>query len=328
MKRFPCKKSLSTKIVGAEYLPPSKIGVYRIRKSPILWLRHLNLSSCSAIMKRYTLLIIIFSITGTLLAFQIEFERTTPLYMKNFIEPQIETVALDLSDLWNIELEFPLYVEIARKRTLGASGEASFDGKLFRLFMTPVTDAIPSLIRHEMMHVYTFQWLYSNQISDAPLWFLEGLAVWYERHNGVNISDVNPVSLFKEIDVLSVDQYPSGDAFARYYSFLADFFFHLDSEIDIRDSFDGILSRLKATGDFDNAFVDHKRLNSIYRAWKSQRLFMSILGFVIMQFSWFVPAIVIVFLGLWTYVKRKNIRDVDIRELERRYGKNYWKDYD
>lgn len=279
-------------------------------------------------MKRNVLLVIIFSAINLLFAFQIEFERTTPLYIRNFVEPQITAIASDLSDLWNVELEFPLYIKIERKRTLGASGEASFDGKIFRLFITPVTDAIPSLIRHEMMHVYTFQWLYSNQIYNAPLWFLEGLAVWYEKHNGANIADVNPVSLMKELDVLAVEQYPSGDAFARYYSFLADFFFYLDSKIDIRGSFDEILSRLKQTGDFDNAFLDHKKFKNIYSSWKRQRLFMSILGFVIMQFSWFVPALVIVFLGLWTYVKRKNIKEIDIRELERYYGKNYWKDDD
>jgi hypothetical protein len=235
---------------------------------------------------------------------EIEFERTTPLYLRNFIQPQIETISSELSNLWNIELEYPLLVTIERKRQLGASGEASFNGTQFSLFMTPVTDAIPSLLRHEMMHVYTFQWFYNN---------------------GVNIRDVNPVSLMKEIDVLKVDNYPSGDAFARYYSFLADFFFFIDNKLDIQDSFQEILSRLKETGDYKEAFTDKKTFNNWYTQWKRTRIFASLFGFIVLQFSWFVPAVIIVILGIYTYIKRSDVKDIDIRKLERYYGKDYWK---
>jgi len=268
---------------------------------------------------------ILFLALSVSFAIDIEFERTTPLYLRNFIQPQIERISTELIDLWGVRLEYPLYVEIERKRQLGASGEASFDGERFRLFMTPVTDAIPSLLRHEMMHVYTFQWFFNNDMQYAPLWFVEGVAVWFENHKGVNIQDVNPVSLIKEIDVLKVQEYPTGDAFARYYSFLADFFFFLDSEIDIEDSFRTILSRLEDTGNFKEAFVDEKTFNSLYGKWKRTRIIMSVFGFIVLQFSWFVPAIIIIFLGLWTYIKRKNIQDIDIRKLERYYGKEYWK---
>ncbi|MFP4460732.1 MAG: hypothetical protein ACLFQE_00875 [Thermotogota bacterium] len=274
-------------------------------------------------------LLILFFLCGLALSpgfsIEINFERTVPLYLRNFIEPQIERISLELSDLWNVELEYPLLIEIERKRQLGASGEASFDGTQFRLFMTPVTDAISSLLRHEMMHVYSFQWFYDHAITDVPLWFMEGVAVWYENHKGVNIRDVNPVSLIKEIDVLNVEKYPSGDAFARYYSFLADFFYFLDGELNIKDSFDGILQRVKSTGDFKEAFTDEKTFNNLYTRWKRTRIIMSILGFIILQFSWIVPAIVIIFLGIYTYIKRRDVQDIDIRKLEKYYGKNYWK---
>ncbi len=269
------------------------------------------------------LVLLIFLSIG--LAIHIEFERTTPLYLRNFIQPQIEKISLELSDLWDIQLDYPLYVKVERKRQLGASGEASFDGERFSLFMTPVTDAIPSLLRHEMMHVYTFQWFFNNDIYNAPLWFVEGLAVWYENHKSINIRDLNPVSLIKEIDVLNVNAYPTGDAFARYYSFLADFFFYLDARIDIGESFGEILTRLENTEDYKEAFVKKKTFNSIYSKWKRNRIIMSVIGFVVLQFSWFVPAIIIIFLGVWTYMKRRDVKDIDIKKLEKYYGKEYWK---
>lgn len=261
---------------------------------------------------------------STTFSIEIQFERTTPLYLRNFIQPQIETISSELADLWGIELEYSLFVTIERKRQLGASGEASFDGSQFRLFMTPVTDAIPSLLRHEMMHVYTFQWFYNNDIYNAPLWFVEGLAVWYEKHRGVNIRDVNPVSLIQEIDVLSVNHYPSGDAFARYYSFLADFFFFLDNKLNIRDSFNEILERLTVTRDYKEAFTVEKTFNDWYSQWKRTRIIASVAGFIVLQFSWFVPAVIIVFLGIYTYIKRRETKDIDIRRLEKLYGKRYW----
>ena len=261
---------------------------------------------------------------STTFSIEIQFERTTPLYLRNFIQPQIETISSELADLWGIELEYSLFVTIERKRQLGASGEASFDGSQFRLFMTPVTDAIPSLLRHEMMHVYTFQWFYNNDIYNAPLWFVEGLAVWYEKHRGVNIRDVNPVSLIQEIDVLSVNNYPSGDAFARYYSFLADFFFFLDNKLNIRDSFNEILERLTVTRDYKEAFTVEKTFNDWYSQWKRTRIIASVAGFIVLQFSWFVPAVIIVFLGIYTYIKRRETKDIDIRRLEKLYGKRYW----
>lgn len=277
-------------------------------------------------MKRlWVIFILFFLMLSICFSIEIEFQRTTPLYLRNYIQPQIETISSELSNLWNIELEYPLFVTIERKRQLGASGEASFDGTQFRLFMTPVTDAIPSLLRHEMMHVYTFQWFYNNEIYDAPLWFVEGLAVWYENHKGVNIRDVNPISLIKEIDVLKVDNYPSGDAFARYYSFLADFFFFIDTKLNIQNSFKEILTRVKETGDYKKAFTDDKTFKNWYSEWKSTRIFASVFGFIVLQFSWFVPAIIIVILGIYTYIKRSDVKDIDIRKLERHYGKNYWK---
>jgi len=278
------------------------------------------------IMKKPLLVVLlILMIFSSAFSLELIFERTTPLYLRNFIQPQIESISSELSELWNVELDYPLFIEIERKRQLGASGEASFDGTQFRLFMTPVTDAIPALLRHEMMHVYTFQWFYNNDLYDAPLWFIEGVAVWYENHKGVNIRDVNPVSLIKEIDVLNVNSYPTGDAFARYYSFLADFFFYLDSKLNLKETFSEILQRLKTKGDYKEAFTDRKTFNKWYDEWKRTRIIMSIFGFIVLQFSWFVPAIIIIILGIYTYVKRKDVQDTDIRRLERYYGKNYWK---
>jgi len=277
-------------------------------------------------MKRILIIFLCVLFLGSFgLSIEIHFERTTPLYLRNFIQPQIEQISAELSALWEIQLDYPLYVTIERKRQLGASGEASFDGKRFDLFMTPATDVIPSLLRHEMMHVYTFQWFFNNDRYNAPLWFVEGLAVWYEKHKGVNIRDVNPVSLIKEIDVLNVNTYPAGDAFARYYSFLSDFFFFLDAQIDIANSFDSILERLEKKDDYKEAFIDTQTFDHLYQRWKRSRITLSVFGFIVMQFSWFIPAITILILGIWTTNKRKHIQDIDIRELEKRYGKDYWK---
>jgi hypothetical protein len=32
-----------------------------------------------------------------------------------------------------------------------------------------------------------------------------------------------------------------------------------------------------------------------------------------------------VILGIYTYIKRSDVKDIDIRKLERYYGKDYWK---
>ena len=253
------------------------------------------------------------------------YDRETPLYLKNYINPLIQSNYGELQELWGIGLEYPVEITIERKRQLGASGEASFDGKTYYLFMTPVTEKIPSLLRHEMMHLFTFQWLFSNQIKSAPLWFLEGLAVWYENHSTKNIEKLNPVSLLDEIDVISRKDYPSGDAFARYYSFLADFFYYLDSKIGLEEHFNQILEDIKETGEFKAPITPGKDFKTVYANWKRQKIIFSVFSFITLQLSWALPALVVIFMGIYILIRRRNIKDINIKDLERIYGKEYWK---
>jgi hypothetical protein len=259
----------------------------------------------------------------------LEFDRTTPLYLKNFIEKHVNIVSEDLEQLWEIELEFPIEIKLEKQRGLGASGEAAFDGERFYLFLTPVASAIPDLLKHEMMHIYTFQWFYSNDFQAAPLWFIEGLAVWYESHSIESIKDLNPVSLMKEINVLEVEKYPAGDAFSRYYQFLADFFYEIDAEYDIRNSFNEMLKRLKKTRDFYLFFdEDSEAFFSLYAVWKRKRFLISLSGFVFLQLSWLLPAVAVVFLGIIYLIRSRRFKDVNIKELERLYGEKYWRKSD
>jgi hypothetical protein len=259
----------------------------------------------------------------------LEFDRTTPLYLKNFIEKHVNIVSEDLEQLWGTELEFPIEIKLEKQRGLGASGEAAFDGEQFYLFLTPVASAIPDLLKHEMMHIYTFQWFYSNDFQSAPLWFIEGLAVWYESHSIESIKDLNPISLMKEINVLEVEAYPVGDAFSRYYQFLADFFYEIDAEYDIRKSFNEMLKRLKKTHDFYLLFdEDSDVFFSLYEVWKRKRILISLGGFVFLQLSWLLPAVAVVFLGIIYLIRSRRFKDVNIKELERLYGEKYWRKSD
>jgi len=176
-----------------------------------------------------------------------------------------------------------------------------------------------------MMHLFTFQWLFSNQIKSAPLWFLEGLAVWYENHSTKNIEKLNPVSLLDEIDVISRKDYPSGDAFARYYSFLADFFYYLDSKIGLEEHFNQILEDIKETGEFKAAITPGKDFKTVYANWKRQKIIFSVFSFITLQLSWALPALVVIFMGIYILIRRRNIKDINIKDLERIYGKEYWK---
>jgi len=271
------------------------------------------------------LIVLFLLLSVTVFSITLEFDRTTPLYLKNFIEKHIVRISDDLEQLWQTTLEFPIEIKIEKQRGMGASGEAAFDGESFYLFLTPVASAIPDLLEHEMMHIYTFQWLYDYRINAAPLWFIEGLAVWYESHSIDSIRELDPASLLKEINILDVEQYPEGAAFSRYYQFLADFFYELDSEVDIRASFSEILSRIKTDGDFISAMTgSHERFYDLYGNWRWKRFFASLGGFIYLQLSWVLPACTIIILGLFYLFRRSRYKDGDLRELERLYGKRYW----
>ncbi len=276
--------------------------------------------------KRCKVLIIIFALCSVVsFSMMLEFDRTTPLYLKNFIEKHLNSISEDLEQLWRIELNFPIEIKLEKQRGMGASGEAAFDGERFYLFLTPVASAIPDLLRHEMMHLYTFQWLYNQRIDEAPLWFVEGLAVWYEARLIDSIRDLDPFSLLNEIDVLTVVEYPGGAAFSRYYQFLADFFYDLDAEIDLRKSFRIILDRLAETGDFVLSITgDTERFYSLYDEWKWKRFFASLGGFIYLQLSWGLPALAVIFLWVVYLVRKRRFKDGDIRELEKLYGERYW----
>jgi len=271
------------------------------------------------------LIVLFLLLSVTVFSITLEFDRTTPLYLKNFIEKHIVRISDDLEQLWQTTLEFPIEIKIEKQRGMGASGEAAFDGESFYLFLTPVASAIPDLLEHEMMHIYTFQWLYDYRINAAPLWFIEGLAVWYESHSIDSIRELDPASLLKEINILDVEQYPEGAAFSRYYQFLADFFYELDSEVDIRASFSEILSRIKTDGDFISAMTgSRERFYDLYGNWRWKRFFASLGGFIYLQLSWVLPACTIIILGLFYLLRRSRYKDGDLRELERLYGKRYW----
>jgi len=261
----------------------------------------------------------------TVFSFDLEYKEKYPTYLTNYVEYLLEKENSYLEKLWGLELKFPVEVSIERIREMGAKGEAGFDGERFYLFITPVSEEIPSLLKHEFMHIFSFQWFYNNGIFDSPLWFVEGLAVWNESRGIEAISELNPISTWKESDFISIETYPQGDAFSRYYSFLSDFFFFIDREIDISSNFMAILNSYKTSGSAEKAFsLNGFDFSKKYFEWRVQRFFASLAGFIFLSLSWLLPAIFIAFSGIYILIRRKKIKDTFDPKLEKVFGERYW----
>ena len=254
------------------------------------------------------------------------FDPPQPAYLENWIQTNLERVDEELQSIWGFSLQFPVSVKVQRERALGARGEAAFDGNLYHVFLTPIAEEIPSLLRHEWMHLYTFDWMVRNPgHSSLPLWWVEGLAVWFEGRHGIDWNNVLPWQLIRESNLLSIEEYPQGGAFPRYYTLLSDFFAFLERKVNFQEHLPLVLQRLSQGADIFQAFSGFCELQSVFRSWRWRVSLLSLLSFFAFHFFLSVPAVVVFALGLFLLWRRRKIKDSFDPSLERRFGKEYWK---
>lgn len=264
----------------------------------------------------------------TVFSVETSFDRETPLYLRNFASGYVDSIHEDLKSVWGFELSLPVKIVFEKGYGLAAKGEAVMYPDHHEIILSPSASKIPELLRHEIMHLFTFEWMLHNEFGDLPLWFIEGLAVWYENRVPSSISNLDPLNTWKETDFLGITKYPEGDAFSRYYDFLADFFYSLQKRRDFRNGLEEIMNSILVRQNTVDALSDFYESDFvlIHGRWRLERTFISFWGFVFINMGFIFPALVILFLGIYTFSKNKNIKDTFSAELEKKYGKNYWKE--
>lgn len=281
-----------------------------------------------SILKRILLFIFLILIyANVLFSVKLEYPRETPLYLRNFVDTAVLQITDDLNSIWGFELELPVNIIFEKEYGLSAKGEAVMYPDHHEIILSPSATKIPELLRHEFMHLYTFEWMYENNYTNLPLWFIEGIAVWYERRSVDVISKLDPFNTWKETDFLDIKEYPSGDAFSRYYDFLSDFFYRIDEKINLRNEFQAIMKDIPEKGNIHQTLSEFLKtdFSSFHSQWRIDRMLVSLGGFIFVNLSYIIPAAVIFFLGLFTLMKNRNIKDTFTPDLEKKFGKNYWK---
>lgn len=263
---------------------------------------------------------------------QISYSFSIPFSTQLWIQEQSEKCVADLQELWGFSLSFPIRVEVERETKLGVRGEAAFDGERYYIFMNPSLSNLSFLIKHEMMHVFTFDWMWRIQkegvYPKCPLWVMEGLAVWYEARKYYETAiEILPWIVKKEVELLTVEEYPTGDSHYRFYELLSDFFIFLDGRVDLQEHFSEILQRFGESEDWFAAFSfnANESFISLFNEWKGNRIFYTWVVFLTDIFFWGMPLLFVFGVGILILRKKATRIDSFDPELENLYGKEYWK---
>jgi len=280
-----------------------------------------------------------FFLTLTLLhgAPPLYFSLNVPLSLQRSIQGLVEQYAQELDSLWGLPLTFPIRVDIQKEAGLSVRGEATFDGNLYTVFMNPSFLDIPYLLKHEMMHLYTFEWMWrTKQIMDdgaeqmimfesVPLWVMEGLAVWYEDRLREDARSVFPWEYRSLIDFMEIEDYPKGEAHAQYYTILSDFFRGYDQRGKLKENFREALRFVEAGDQWADAFTKATGYDfqEAYTRWKQGKIFTVWLSVFFNLLAAGIPLFLIFFLFIIFLRKREPI-DTFGPEYEKRYGPFYW----
>jgi len=260
-----------------------------------------------------------------------------PLALQTSIQEIAEKYFQELDTLWGRALTFPIKVDIQREAGTSVRGEATFDGNLYTVFMNPSYLDLPYLLKHEMMHLYTFEWMWqTKKIASAgaeqriifesiPLWVMEGLAVWYEDRLQKDSPSVFPWEYRSLISFLEIEEYPKGEAHAQYYAILSDFFRAYDQRARLRENLREVLRFVESGETWTDAFTKAtgQDFTDTYARWKQGKMFTVWLN-VLFEFLLAGIPLFLVFMLFILFLRKRKPIDNFGPEYERRYGHSYW----
>jgi len=260
-----------------------------------------------------------------------------PLSLQRTIQDLIERYGEELEALWGLTLSFPIHVDIQRESGLSVRGEATFDGRLYTVFMTPSFLDLPFLLKHELMHLYNFEWIWRTQRLDiegteqrviyasVPLWVMEGLAVWYEGRLMQDPRIAFPWEYRALIDFTRIEEYPQGQAHAQYYTVLSDFFREYDSRANLRERFRDVLRYVESGELWPEAFTKAtgRDFEETLTRWKRGKMLAVWLAVFLDFLAAGIP-LLLLFALFVLFFRRRNPVDTFGPEYEKKYGPSYW----
>ncbi len=248
------------------------------------------------------------------------------LYLRNTIDWHFQQITQELEGLWGFTLTFPVEIEIRREYSVFTRAEALFDGSVFQIALPPTLKDLPQLLRHEMMHLFTFEWIWreyerTGRMIHVPLWIMEGLACWFESRQTQRIA--RPLS-WNETNLMAYEEYPQGDQVLVFYELVTDFFYALDQRIDLRENLGQIIFQYQTGGSWPEAFIPDS-FREFFTNWRIRTVMVSWIRWFFVQSSWLLPALIMLVFGVLIWKRNRSIQDTYDPSLEQQFGVEYWK---
>jgi len=241
-----------------------------------------------------------------------------------------------LGRMWGLFPTRPVYMMIAKGKFGPEMGFTISYPDSFRVLIEinyPISE-MRATVAHELMHVFQFAWI-KRYRKMMPLWIMEGLATWYGGKEGTYTSPIggNPF-LFWSVDVLKYREYPSTEeSKGEYYSEVYALFNAINERTDLEKKLPILLNDVRKGDTWQEAFSNilGENFNEFYNRWRKHILLVVIVKFASFWALWMgLPIFLLVILFI-KYFHHRGIDDVkiadnDVENLEKLYGKDYWKD--
>ncbi len=239
-----------------------------------------------------------------------------------------------LIKMWGVYPTRPIYMMIAKGNFGPEMGFTVSYPDSFRILVDlDFPSQTRATVAHELMHVFQFAWI-KRYHHLMPLWVMEGLATWYGGKEGTYISPLgeNPF-LFWSVDPTKYTKYPDNEeAKGEYYAEVYALFNAMDEKCDFEKNLPTILNDVRNGKNWEESFSDvlGENFDEFYSKWRRENLFFISLKFASFWGIWIGLPLVLIVLFFFKRAKKKN-REVyednmeDLEELEKTYGKDYWK---
>lgn len=151
-----------------------------------------------------------------------------------------------LEALWGFKANVILKLRIVH---FEHRGECIGEGGNYTILVNPEFIDYRSTIRHELMHLYNFEWERRTGIR-TPLWIIEGLAMMWENQMARNdFPSLETVFTMWRMDPIRMNEYP--EELGEYYRIVHLFMIHLDEKINIFGRFKWLLRKVEECGDWE-----------------------------------------------------------------------------
>ena len=195
--------------------------------------------------------------------------------LKYPIESIIEEESHRLERLWGFRANVVLKVKIVH---FEYRGECISRGKKYEILINPEFVNYRNTIRHELMHLYNFEWEKRTGIH-TPLWIVEGLAMMWENQLERNVLPSPKTILYLwKTNILRMDEYPK--EMGEFYSSVHLFMIYLDGKLRLFQNFRYILNEVEKYGDWEKAFsgILKEGIDDLYGKFRLMETFLLLMN--------------------------------------------------